>query len=140
MISDKLVDGTITAIDQSSKMIEAARKKNAKHMDSGKALFQCASLLDFESDRRRYNKIFAVNVNVFWMEAKKELERIRQLLLPEGKLYLFNQPPSSAKIAYIAERTQQQLMEHGFDVAEILGQELQPASCVCVIGKWRDGR
>lgn len=133
LICGRLVDGKITAIDQSEKMIRAAEKLNAPFVSAGKAIFLAAPLHEADLGHSRFNKIFAVNVNLFWMKAARELERIRELLLPGGTIYLFNQPPSAGKLRSIAERTGQNLADAGFTVKQIMIGDQKPIPVVCVI-------
>lgn len=46
-------------------MIEAARRRNAAHVESGKAEFLVATLEDLDVGDRRLDKIFAVCVGLF---------------------------------------------------------------------------
>lgn len=132
LIGCRLASGTITAIDRSETMIGAASRKNAAFVSSGKANFIAASLHEVDWGQQRFNIIFAVNVNLFRMQAARELAMIRRLLLPDGALYLFNQPPAASKIAHIADATARNLADAGFQVRDVIvGDELSaPAVCV----------
>lgn len=132
LIGSRLASGTITAIDRSETMVAAASRKNASLVSSGRANFIAASLHEVDWGQRQFNLIFAVNVNLFWMQAAKELAIIGQLLLPGGTVYLFNQPPVASKIKHIADATARNLAEAGFQVTGIIvGDELrEPAVCV----------
>ncbi|CAG7640306.1 class I SAM-dependent methyltransferase [Paenibacillus allorhizosphaerae] len=133
LISRKLVDGMITAIDQSDKMIHKARKKNAEHELAGKAKFLAAKFHEAELGQSQFNKIFAVNINLFWKKADRELEIIRRRMSPEGTVYLFNQPPAADKLRFIAERTSQNLMNAGFGIKQVIVGNQKPVPVVCVI-------
>ena len=90
LIAEQLDGGTITAIDRSSVAVERACWRNAAHLESGKATISRSALEEVEPTGVRYDKIFAVNVNVFWIrDVGPELELIRRLLAPEGSLFLF---------------------------------------------------
>lgn len=135
LICRKLVDGTIIALDRSEKMIQIAAKNNDQYVSSGKASFIAAPLDKAELGQSRFNKIFAVNVNLFWIKAAPELEIVKERLLPQGTVYLFNEPPSADKIEYIAEHTSGNLVNAGFAVQSVvIGNHLQkPAVCVIAI-------
>lgn len=133
LIGRKLVDGMITAIDQSDQMIHIARKKNAEHELAGKAKFLAAKFHEAELGQSQFNKIFAVNVNLFWMKADRELEIIRRRMLPGGTVYLINQPPDVDKLRFISERTSQNLMDAGFGIKQIIVGNQKPVPVVCVI-------
>ncbi|WP_327084956.1 class I SAM-dependent methyltransferase [Nonomuraea sp. NBC_01738] len=89
--------GEVTAIDRSAKMIAIARERNPG---------ACFMISAVEDDRLSgpYDKIFSVNVNLFWTRSPaRELEIIRRLLAPGGRLYAFYESPGgrdqSAKVA-----------------------------------------
>lgn len=133
VICEKLIDGTITAVDQSEKMIQAARKKNAVHESAGKVKLISAGLHEADFGQSRFHKIFAVNVNLFWQQPERELKIIRERLLPQGTLYVINQPPAESKIRSIEERTCQNLVEAGFTIKQVIVGDQQPVPCLCVI-------
>jgi SAM-dependent methyltransferase len=104
LVCDKLARGTLTAIDRSPKMIAAAEKRNRALVAAGKVAFETVALADGKFGRRRFSKIFAINVNLFWIDPTAELPVVRKLLRPDGALYLFYQPPSPAQLKPIAAK------------------------------------
>jgi len=133
LICASLTDGTITGLDRSEKMIQAADKTNALHIAAGKARFLQTSLLEADLGQMMYNKIFAVNVNLFWMEADRELSFIKERLLPGGAVYLFNQPPSEGKLPLIADNTSRNLQRAGFEIKQVITGDLKPVQGIGII-------
>src|SRR5688572_1307960 len=94
LICPTLTTGHITAIDRSQKMIDAAAKKNAACVESGTLTLIPAAIASADLPDQHFDKIFAFNVNVFWMrrtygsQPTRELAAIRRLLAPDGTLYL----------------------------------------------------
>ncbi|WP_219500256.1 SAM-dependent methyltransferase [Nonomuraea ceibae] len=89
---------TVTAIDRSATMIEAARQRNAHHVAAGRAILRTAALADADLPEGAFGKVFAVNVNVFWTGVPaRELDVIRRALAPGGTLFLFYEPPGAAR-------------------------------------------
>ncbi len=94
-ISEKLRGGAIVAIDRSATAIDRAQKRNAHHVSSGRAAFVTMTLEDVRPTDvlrggRRFDKILAMNVNLFWVgSATKELDLIKRLLKADDSLYLF---------------------------------------------------
>jgi SAM-dependent methyltransferase len=132
-----LHDGKIVAIDRSAAMIEAAMKKNADAVASGHAEFMVSDLLQADADLRdsKFDKVYAVNVNLFWTDtARPELEMIKDRLLPGGAVYLFNQPPTADRTDLIAERMRERLLEAGLSVRPLLTERRPKVPIVCVIG------
>lgn len=69
-VCERLRAGHLTAVDRSSKMIEAAARRNAAHVDAGKAVFLVAALEDLDLGARRFDKVFAVRVGLFHPRAR----------------------------------------------------------------------
>jgi ubiquinone/menaquinone biosynthesis C-methylase UbiE len=68
MVCERLETGRLTAIDRSPKMIEAAARRNAEHVEAGRAEFLVATLEELDLGERRFDKIFAVRVGLFHRE------------------------------------------------------------------------
>ncbi|WP_119727575.1 class I SAM-dependent methyltransferase [Thermomonospora amylolytica] len=118
LVCERLDDGHLTAIDRSATAIEAARRRNAGHVAAGRASFEQVSLEEADLAGRRFDKIFAVNVNHFWVrDPSRELERLRRALSPGGALHLFYDPPSDAKAAEVAAGTSAALTRCGLTPA-----------------------
>lgn len=128
-ICEQLSSGKIIAIDRSAKAIEAAQVRNARWIASGRAGFQTAALADVSLPGERFNKIFAVNVNVFWLKPDRELAAIRRLLAPDGALYLFYEPPAVSKTAEVVDKVRANLESSGFVIDEVK----RGVASVCVI-------
>ena len=134
LVCEKLDGGTITAIDRSAKMIEAARKRNAEHVASGVAFFQTVSLEEADLGDVRFDKVFAINVGVFVRgQPTRELTILRDHLAPKGRLYLFHEPPPGSTVPPIAASVPAVLESGGFAVTKILTQELGRTRVGCVV-------
>jgi len=141
LICEQLVGGRIMAIDRSATAISRANKRNAEHVAAGKAVLQTVALEQLQpaevlGGRQRFDKVFAMNVNLFWVRSPaKELDLIKGLLGPGGALYLFygyGGPPAEGKPSQNASRIPDLLTEHlserGFAVKVIRGPRV-----VCVV-------
>jgi len=136
LVCEKLYGGTITAIDRSAKMIETARKRNADHVASGVASFQTASLEDAELGEARFDKIYAINVGLFWRQRPvRELTTLKNHLASEGRLFLFHETPPGSTTPPIAASVLAVLESSGFTVKEILMQDLGRTRIGCVIAE-----
>src|ERR671930_1094140 len=95
MVCERLVGGKVVAIDRSATAISRATKRNAEHVAAGRAVLRTVALeqlqpADVLGRRERFDKVFAMNVNLFWVRSPaKELDLVRRLLAPGGALYLF---------------------------------------------------
>lgn len=110
--------GTITGIDRSATAIKAARERNAASVAAGKAIFHHTVIEDFAAEAGAFDTIFAVNVNLFWLDARRGLEAVRRLLAGNGRLFLFYEAPSPGQRAKIADILPEKLAAGGFEVQE----------------------
>jgi SAM-dependent methyltransferase len=133
MICEELADGKITAIDRSQTMVNTATRRNRSHVSSGKALFHAVALDEADFGNEHFHKIFAFNVNLFWMQPARELRVIKTFLRPGGTLYLFHQLPAASKTPETADKIAGNLRANGFSVDDILFKDLKPAPAFCVV-------
>jgi ubiquinone/menaquinone biosynthesis C-methylase UbiE len=136
-VATSLTKGTITAIDQSAAMIKKASARNAAFIETGKAIFIAASLANVTL-KKQYNKIFAFNVSIFWKEASRELGAVKKLLSPQGKLYIFHQPPPGTTATFnksIATKVVETLEKENFTILDIVHKKMSPAPVVCIVAK-----
>jgi cyclopropane fatty-acyl-phospholipid synthase-like methyltransferase len=110
-----LTTGKITALDRSATMVRLARQRNREHISSGKAAVHAVALEETNLGPDRFDKIFAINVSLFWIRSPaKELDLVRAWLRPDGSLYLFYEPPDRSRLRGIAERLAAALTDNGF--------------------------
>ena len=94
-ICQRLTGGRLVAIDRSATAIARATRRNADCLASGRAVLRTDALEDLRpSDPPEatdgFDKVFAMNVNLFWVRSPaRELDLIRSLLRPGGTLSLF---------------------------------------------------
>jgi cyclopropane fatty-acyl-phospholipid synthase-like methyltransferase len=136
LVCEKLDGGTITAIDRSAKMIEMARKRNAEYVAAGVASFQTVTPLEADLGGALFDKVFAINVGVFLRGRPiRELAIIHEHLAPEGRLFLFHEPPPGSTAPPIAGSVPAMLEGNGFTVTEILEHDLGRTRVGCVVAE-----
>ena len=86
--------GHLTAVDRSAKMIQAATRRNAAHIEAGRAEFLVASLEDLDLGDRRFDRIFAVRVGLFHRDPGRAHGIVERWLAPGGAVFVFIDPPS----------------------------------------------
>lgn len=119
-ITPLLIDGHITGLDRSGSAVNSAEDKNRTAITSGKAAVVQGALADWRGSGQPFDKIFAINVNLFWLEAARELKLIRSLLAPEGHLYLFFEPPSAGQIPTIEHAIEVRLKAAGYTLEKTM--------------------
>lgn len=89
-----LRSGYVVAVDRSATAIARSAKRHAALIDSGRVRLLQAALEELRPEDVldggiRFDKVLAVNVNLFWTRnPSTELALIRDLLTPHGSLYL----------------------------------------------------
>jgi ubiquinone/menaquinone biosynthesis C-methylase UbiE len=94
LVCERLADGHLTAVDRSPKMIEAAKRRNAKYVAGGTAEFIVASLEDLDLGERRFDKIFAVRVGLFHRDPERARGIVERWLAPGGAVHAFFDAPA----------------------------------------------
>jgi SAM-dependent methyltransferase len=94
MVCERLDGGRLTAIDRSAKMVEAAARRNAAHVEAGKAEFLVANLERLDLGERRFDVIFAVRVGLFHREPERAYAITEPWLAPGGSVRSFFDPPA----------------------------------------------
>ena len=92
-VCDRLRGGDLVAIDKSKTMIEAAIRRNQKHIEAGKAEFRIADVLRFDPGARRFDKIFAVRVGLFHREPQLVRGLFKKWLAPRGQITVVYDEP-----------------------------------------------
>jgi ubiquinone/menaquinone biosynthesis C-methylase UbiE len=93
LVCERLEGGRLTAVDRSRKMIEAAQRRNAEHVEAGRAEFLVAELEDLDLGERRFDKVFAVRVGLFHREPERARALVEPWLAPGGTITSVFDPP-----------------------------------------------
>jgi cyclopropane fatty-acyl-phospholipid synthase-like methyltransferase len=136
LVCAQLKRGHIVAIDRSATMVKIAQERNADNVAAGKASFQTVPLDSVSLDRRRFDKIFAINVNLFWVRSSTvEIGLIRKALKPGGAMYLFYEAPDSTRTLAIADRVSTVLSGHGFTSNTLSTTTKRSTAIVCLVAR-----
>lgn len=133
LVCEQLAGGSITGIDRSATAIRRAAGRAAGHIASGRAVLRQMDLAAFRLPGQRFNKIFAVNVNLFWARpAGAEWLAVKDHLHDDGVLHLFYDTPGQEKAGQVAEAVTAALTRHGFSAMTTHGTS---PSLFCVSGR-----
>jgi cyclopropane fatty-acyl-phospholipid synthase-like methyltransferase len=131
LVCERLETGRMVLIDRSATAVERARRRNREHVSSGRLALERFDVRDFVPRGTRFDKIFAINVNVFWTTpATEELARVREALAPGGTLFLFYETPSAGRAREAAARVARALRANGFADPEVLTGAADLICCV----------
>lgn len=133
LVCERLESGRMHAIDRSASMAARARRRNARHVASGRAVIHAAALHQADLGAERFDLVFAVDVGLFRAHRAAEAAALRRLLAPGGSIRLFHHPPVAGKTQALAERTAAALGAEGFAVQPIRIVPLAPVPMACVV-------
>ncbi len=94
LLCERLVDGHVTGVDRSATALVRALRRLRRWLDAGGSDLKHSDLLRFHGDGRPYDRVLAVDVNVFWTaSAADEASRLRDLVADDGVVLLAFAPP-----------------------------------------------
>lgn len=136
LVAGRLDTGRIVAIDRAATMARLATERNAHHISSGRAEIRCAEFESVDVPNRYFTKIFAVNVSLFWLDAAAhQLDRMRNMLAPQGRLYVFGERPMSVHPTANLNSTERQLRAQGFATSRVIEVRGQGRVLTCVAAR-----
>jgi protein-L-isoaspartate O-methyltransferase len=129
----------LVAIDRSPVAVTAAKARVAAlPLDAaGRAriAFRLGALASFNPGALRFDRIFAINVNLFWLDAARELAVLGTCLAPRGRLLLFYAPPVASKNRRILAGLAANLEPAGFVIEDVAQEGGQKAPFLAVAAK-----
>lgn len=89
LVCARLETGRLLAVDRSAVAVGRAAKRNAEHVAAGRLELRESELADLELPESSVDKVFSVNVNVFWTRSpERELAVLHAALRPGGTLFV----------------------------------------------------
>ena len=113
-VCERLTTGSILAIDRSASAVARATQRNAAYIAHGMARIEAVDLADLHVPARRFDTVFAINVNLLRTAEEAGLAQlIRRALRPSGRFVLCYEQPSPARLAERASRVSDNLRAAG---------------------------
>jgi SAM-dependent methyltransferase len=135
LICEKLATGHLTAIDRSEKMIASASAAYQNIIDTGRVEILHQDVLDRRLPEADFDKIFLFNINVFWMDPRDELAEIRRLLKPDGRFFLFHQPPPGHDLEEFENAFRSNLEKNGFSGRESFKDQRKAIRSIALVAR-----
>jgi cyclopropane fatty-acyl-phospholipid synthase-like methyltransferase len=134
LICPRLRGGRLVGIDRSATATTTASNRNAEHVRAGRAEFRTVAVEDVNPDEYDpFDKVFAVNVNLFWVhDAQAELRLIADLLQPDGRLLLVYEPPDARKATELPAVLTDHLQRAGYRRRKTITRTSGKATLVAV--------
>lgn len=134
LVCRRLEGGSIVAVDRSSTMTDAARRRNRQDVEAGRATIVTASLHEAELGDARFDKAFGVHFPPLLRgDPERELATVRRHLAADGRLFVLLQPHREHEGDAAIERLRSVLDSHGFAIERERIDRFGPALGVCVV-------
>lgn len=135
-ISSLLTTGSITGIDISDVMMKQAAKRNAGAVQKGKVkLF--TGTADNLNNNEKFDKIFGMNVHIFWKDPVEKINKLKKLLKDSGELTLALQPrfaKTEGMVLEEVEKTKIYFRKAGLNIARFKMLPLKPQAVFYLSG------
>ena len=133
LICQRLETGKLFAIDRSESGVDRTKRRCAKHVETGRLTVRQIDLATLRVPVKRLTKVFAFNVNLFWVrDCADEVALLHDRVLPGGAVYLFYEAPMPELVPNIVTKASRALSAAGFRVS-VVEQKAPPV--VGLIGK-----
>ena len=133
LICSRLVGGKLFAIDRSESGVDRTRRRCAKFIEAGRLTVRQIDLATLRVPVKRLHKVFAFNVNLFWVrKCDDEVALLHERVLPGGAVYFFYEANRPELIPNIVTKASKALTDGGFRVS-LVEQKAPPV--VAIIGK-----
>lgn len=133
LICERLETGKLFAIDRSESGVDRTKRRCQRFVDAGRLTVRQIDLATLRVPVKRLNKVFAFNVNLFWVRGcADEIALLHERVLPGGTVFLFYEANRPELVPTIVRKASAALQEGGFRVS-VVDQKAPPV--VGIIGK-----
>ncbi len=120
LICEKLETGKLFAIDRSESGVDRTKRRCAKYLEAGRLTVRQIDLATLRVPVKRLNKVFAFNVNLFWVrECRDEVALLHERVLPGGQVFLFYEAARRELVPEIVRKASAALVDGGFRVSVV---------------------
>ena len=85
--------------------VDRTKRRNAKHVEAGRLTVRQIDLATLRVPVKRLTKVFAFNVNLFWVRnCADEVALLHERVLPGGAVYLFFEATRPDQVPHIVEK------------------------------------
>lgn len=115
-ICAKLGRGSYLGVDKSLAAINAARARNIANVNGGRAIFWHAPFNAEDREPALFDKVLAVNVNLFWADEAPPFLDVRRVMHPKSRFVQVYEPPNEAQRTKIANLARRRMPDYFSDV------------------------
>jgi cyclopropane fatty-acyl-phospholipid synthase-like methyltransferase len=133
LICSRLETGKLFAIDRSESGVDRTKRRCARYVESGRLTVRQIDLATLRVPVKRLNKVYAFNVNLFWVrDCADEIALLHERVVPGGAVYLFFEATRPEEVPTIVEKCSAALAEGGFRVQVV---QRKVPSVVGIVGR-----
>jgi ubiquinone/menaquinone biosynthesis C-methylase UbiE len=133
LICSRLETGKLFAIDRSESGVDRTKRRCRKYVEAGRLTVRQIDLATLRVPVKRLNKVFAFNVNLFWVrECPDEVALLHERVVPGGAVYLFWDANRPELVPTIVGKASKALTDGGFRVSVV---EQKAPAVVGVVGR-----
>ncbi|MCW2766392.1 MAG: hypothetical protein JWO11_2351 [Nocardioides sp.] len=133
LICSRLETGKVFAIDRSESGVDRTKRRCARYVESGRLTVRQIDLATLRVPVKRLHKVFAFNVNLFWVrDCADEVALLHERVVPGGAVYLFYEVKFPEEMSTVIEKASRSLADGGFRVS--VAESKAPA-VVGIIGR-----
>lgn len=133
LVCGKLGSGKLFAIDRSESGVDRTKRRNQKYVDAGRLVVRQIDLATLRVPVKRLNKVFAFNVNLFWVRrCDDEIALLHERVVPGGSVYFFYEANRPELVPNIVKKTSEALLRSGFRVSVV---EQKAPAVIGIIGR-----
>jgi ubiquinone/menaquinone biosynthesis C-methylase UbiE len=119
LLAKSMSGGYVAGVDPSEEMVEQAKARNVKAIESGRVDLRCGSVESLPFEGSTFDKALAVNSMQVWPDAVAGLREMRRVMKPGGRIALGFTPYSGQSKSGLPEM----LTAAGFTEAHLVEAE-----------------
>lgn len=133
LICSRLVTGKLLAIDRSESGVDRTKRRCAEYIEAGRLAVRHIDLATLRVPVKRLDKVFAFNVNLFWVrDCQDELALLHERISPGGAIHLFYDATRPEQLPTALQKASAALVTAGFRVSVV---ESKNPAAVGLIGR-----
>jgi trans-aconitate methyltransferase len=120
LICERLETGKLFAIDRSESGVDRTKRRCARFLEAGRLTVRQIDLATLRVPVKRLTKVFAFNVNLFWVrDCADEVALLHERVLPGGAVFLFYEAKQPELVPTIVTKASAALTKAGFRVSVV---------------------
>ncbi|WP_228387821.1 MULTISPECIES: class I SAM-dependent methyltransferase [unclassified Nocardioides] len=132
-ICSRLTTGKLFAIDRSESGVDRTKRRCARFVEAGRLTVRQIDLATLRVPVKRLNKVYAFNVNLFWVrDCDDEIALLHERVLPGGAVFLFFEVKFPDQMPTVVSKASAALAKGGFRVSVV--EQKNPA-VIGIIGR-----